>query len=56
MAPGGGRPGRAQARARGAGSREGLSLVNGTEPMRALLAFWVRDAVMVVQVAALCHR
>jgi hypothetical protein len=34
----------------------GPSLVNGTEPMQALLAFWVHDAVMLVQVAALCHR
>jgi histidine ammonia-lyase len=31
--------------------KEGLSLVNGTEPMQALLAFSVRDAVMLVQAA-----
>jgi histidine ammonia-lyase len=31
--------------------KEGLSLVNGTEPMQALLAFSVRDAEMLVQAA-----
>jgi len=31
--------------------KEGLSLVNGTEPMQALLAFSVHDAVMLVQAA-----
>jgi histidine ammonia-lyase len=31
--------------------KEGLSLVNGTEPMQALLAFSVHDAAMVVQAA-----
>ncbi len=31
--------------------KEGLSLVNGTEPMQALLAFSVTDAQMLVQVA-----
>ena len=31
--------------------KEGLSLVNGTEPMQALLAFSVHDAAMLVQVA-----
>jgi histidine ammonia-lyase len=31
--------------------KEGLSLVNGTEPMQALLAFAVHDAVMLVQAA-----
>ena len=32
-------------------SKEGLSLVNGTEPMQALLAFSVFDALMLVQAA-----
>ena len=31
--------------------KEGLSLVNGTEPMQALLAFSVHDATMLVQAA-----
>jgi histidine ammonia-lyase len=31
--------------------KEGLSLVNGTEPMQALLAFSVRDAELLVQIA-----
>ena len=31
--------------------KEGLSLVNGTEPMQALLAFSVHDAAMLVQAA-----
>src|SRR5580700_12067490 len=31
--------------------KEGLSLVNGTEPMQALLAFSVHDAVMLIQAA-----
>src|SRR6266852_5701011 len=33
------------------GPKEGLSLVNGTEPMQALLAFSVHDAAMLVQAA-----
>jgi histidine ammonia-lyase len=33
------------------GPKEGLSLVNGTEPMQALLAFSVRDAELLVQAA-----
>ncbi len=33
------------------GPKEGLSLVNGTEPMQALLAFSVHDAVLLVQAA-----
>src|SRR5580658_8087179 len=33
--------------------KEGLSLVNGTEPMQALLAFSIHDALMLVQAADL---